>query len=111
MAKKTTKFTTKLGKNKGTARSRIWLQGKRLIEAGFKPGSSYGVTWYSDKAQLFLNPQPEGYEMRKVSGKGEMPIIDIVGARVVDVFGCVCDRVDVTFHAGQINIVRHNPKS
>lgn len=104
--KKTT-FTSKLGTSKGNARSRIWLQGKRLIEAGFTPGTAYGAMWYSDRVQLLANANPEGHEPRKVSGKGELPIIDIVGKNVFDTFGFCCDRVDVTFARGVITIKRH----
>jgi hypothetical protein len=108
---KTTKFTTKLGTAKGSARSRIWLQGKRLTEAGFKPGAKYGASWSSNLLTLSLNPAPEGYEMRVVSGKGELPIIDITGKSVMDTFGFCCDRVDVTFKPGFISIRRHDPKA
>lgn len=108
MAKKTKdamKFTSKLGVARGHHRSRIWLQGARLTAAGFTPGTKFGVVWYADRAQLFVNPQPEGYEMRVVSGKGDLPIIDMVGARVLQTFGNGT-HVNVSFKAGQITITR-----
>lgn len=104
---KTTKFTTKLGKSKGNARSRIWLQGARLIDAGFKPGLAYGATWTSDTLKLELSIKDGQIEQRRVTGTTRGPVIDIVGAHVVQVFGIVCDRVDVTFKAGVITINRH----
>lgn len=39
------RFTSKIGASKGVAGSRIWLQGARLVEAGFKPGNTFYAQW------------------------------------------------------------------
>lgn len=101
-------FISKLGTSKGTKRARIWLQGKRLTDAGFKVGDVICATW--NKASLTITPalkpskRGEHDDIRKVSGKGDMPIIDIVGQRVVETFG-QNDHVKVMFSKDRITIV------
>ena len=102
MAKQTS--THKLGTSKRIERSRIWLQGKRLTAAGFTPGKTFYAVWAKGKLTLDLRTHfPDDYEERKVSGKGEMPIIDIVGASVRETFGHRT-HVDVEYQQGRITI-------
>lgn len=96
-------FTSKLGMAKGVERSRIWLQGARLTAAGFKPGDAIGCTWFKDKITIDRNPEPKGYEMRKVSGKGDTPIIDITGENVRNTFKNAT-HVEVTYTPNRIVI-------
>lgn len=39
-----TTFTTVLGTNKKVPKSRIWIEGKRLVDAGFTVGARYHRT-------------------------------------------------------------------
>lgn len=59
--------------NKG--RARIWLEGKRLTAAGFAVGDRFTIDVIEGALVLRLDPNGS----RKVSGKGERPIIDISG--------------------------------
>ena len=86
---------TIIGTNHGKGTSRIWLEGKRLVEAGFEVGTRYDrVTHKSARVhpngswtavgKIHLTANPKG--KFKVSGKGDKPIIDISGGAVTDTF-------------------------
>jgi len=60
--------------NKG--RSRIWIEGRRLIEAGFVSGSRFDLFNGSDGIELTLTEEGR----RKVSGSNGRAIIDLCGA-------------------------------
>lgn len=55
---------------------RIWLEGKRLIDAGFECGDRFFAAELEGK--LVLAKHPEGN--RKVSGKNHRAIIDLSGS-------------------------------
>ncbi len=102
--------TNKLGKTRAGIRTRIWLEGKRLIAAGFTPGKVYTAAWGKNDLVLSLDrdakplPYTEHTDERLVSGRETgKPIIDIAGARVFATFG---DResVTVTYSDGVIHI-------
>jgi hypothetical protein len=108
-------FRTKLGAAKKVARSRIWIEGQRLVDAGFTVGSYFAKTYFS--AKVCGKVQPGGLTLHllkmedvlsgapcKVSGKGEKPIIDITGELVREHFGTFGTHVDVTFEKGTITI-------
>lgn len=100
------KSTHKVGPSRGVARSRIWLEGDRVLAAGFAPGMMYTREWTADTLTLALG-EGEGRATRgKVSGKGEKPILDIVGDKVREVFGAHCERVEVSYEAGRITVRR-----
>jgi hypothetical protein len=107
------KFTTKLGKtSKAGERTRIWIEGARLIKAGFEPGTLYRRNWDADAGRLTLRVIDQTHfdelardEKGTVSGKGAKPIIDIVGSRVRDMFG-EGDTVTVEYHRHVIHISR-----
>lgn len=73
---------TIIGTNHGKGTSRIWLEGKRLVEAGFEVGTRYHRYAFKAGIQLIANPKGK----YKVSGKGDKPIIDISGKAVTDTF-------------------------
>lgn len=86
---------TIIGTNHGKGTSRIWLEGKRLVEAGFEVGTRYDrvlrkvarmkdglISPHQGEIELTLNTKGKF----KVSGKGEKPIIDISGGAVTDTF-------------------------
>lgn len=91
-------FKTKLGTNKGVAKSRIWIEGARLIAAGFTVGQKYDRVIFACRIVLTLN-RNGAY---KVCGKGDHPIIDITGAAVTQQF--TGDYVTVTYSNGLISI-------
>ena len=70
--------------NKG--RARIWIEGARLLAAGFERGTIYAASTDLHNTMLYLIvvDDPENYEgvgkLKKVSGKGDRPIIDLAGA-------------------------------
>lgn len=108
-------FTTKLGTtSKAGERTRIWLEGKRLTAHGFTPGTKFARYWGkgeltliafdADAGEAEYNTLPRD-ERGTVSGKGEKPIIDIVGARVRETFG-KGESVNVTYRPNKITISR-----
>lgn len=64
----------KRGMNRG--RPRIWLEGKILREAGFFRGAKFKICTHDASLELVFDPEGK----RKVSGKADKPIIDIMGA-------------------------------
>lgn len=89
---------TKLGTAKGAPRSRIWIEGKRLAAAGFTVGTRYTVEkiQHLDTGAPIWSLKPDPAGERKVSGKGDHPIIDITGVHVAAAFG-QSERVRVLF--------------
>ena len=94
-----TTFKTVLGTNKKVPKSRIWIEGKRLIDAGFTVGARYHRTCFQSAIRLTLNADGP----YKVSGKGDKPIIDITGKVVTDRFRG--DDVTVVYKEGVIEII------
>lgn len=104
-----TELTTKLGTAKGEARSRIWLQGPRLVASNFKPGAEFYAIWDAGDAKhvatlTLTRKKPTTFDdVRRVTGKGDVPIIDVVGAKVRDHFGRFT-HVLAVFERGEIRI-------
>ena len=64
-------------------RPRIWLEGKRLASAGFERGVRFDLIQLPLRdGGLLLALNEDGGGKRKVSGKGDRPIVDIVGAEI-----------------------------
>ena len=64
-------------------RPRIWLEGKRLAAAGFERGVRFDLTLGTKRyGGLLLYLNEDGSGKRKVSGQGDRPIVDIVGAEI-----------------------------
>lgn len=79
-------------------RPRIWLEGKRLSAAGFERGVRFDVVRLPlCEGGMALVQNEEGTGKRKVSGKGDRPIIDIVGAEIVNSKLRVGDDVVITY--------------
>lgn len=101
---------SKLGKTRRGPHSRIWIEGHYLAAAGFLPGQYYLPVWKASKTAPLtlelLRPDDiiSGDAPRKVSGKGDKPIIDITNDDVSRVFGSEYDRVLITFQSGKITI-------
>jgi len=81
----------KIGSNRG--RPRIWLEGKRLTASGIGRGDRF-ITHNVDEG-VTIQITPDG--RRKVSGKGDRPIIDIVGADVKHWGFDIGDEVEITY--------------
>ena len=92
-----TVHVVKVGASKRVPQSRIWLEGSRLISAGFAHGTRYDVEWTAAGATLALSPAGA----RKVAGAIDRPIIDITGERVRSL---QCDGATVTFSDKKITI-------
>jgi hypothetical protein len=86
-----TTLTTKLGTNKGKPRSRIWIEGSRLTNAGFVRGAEFVRVFEQDELRLVLVSRTVNLDVKnlrryRVAGKGAHPIIDICGKVVTDNF-------------------------
>jgi len=93
---------SKLGTARKVERSRIWIEGRRLAEIGFAPGSRFDTTWDLATGTLYLTLASNGE--RKVSGKGDKPIIDITGEQVRNFFGLRFTHVDCNYESGEVTI-------
>jgi hypothetical protein len=94
-------------------RSTIWLEGKRVLDAGFKPGEEYTQFWFHDKIVCVSSGTPytasvKAYD-RKVSKQGKNPAIRIEGKRVQELFGEKFLNVKATFEPGKITIEGNDP--
>ena len=86
----------KIGSNQG--RPRIWLEGKRLVEAGYERGVRFDLVPLPLRdGGMVLAQNEDGTGKRKVSGKGDRPIIDIVGSEIVKSKLRVGDEVVITY--------------
>lgn len=107
----TFEMESKLSATRAGPHTRIWLQGARLIEYGFSPGSKFRKNWTAEK--LILTPISETEfknttmaERGTISGNTARPVIDIVGRKVVETFGnpTATAFVTVTFSKNKIVI-------
>ena len=99
-------ITSKLGKNKGVEKSRIWIEGARLNAAGFRRGAEYQRDWCEGGLDLVLTngaPIEALGRIYKVAGKSDHPIIDTTGKKVTATFGHA-DSVVVLFSVETIRI-------
>lgn len=97
-------FMTKLGRTRAGERSRIWIEGKRLADHKFTVGTRFLKVWGDNRLVLTADP-PKGAPrsaVGTVSGKGDKPIIDIAGARVMSTF--TGTQVQVTYRNNLITI-------
>jgi hypothetical protein len=107
-AMSTEKFISKLSNTKAGPRTRLWLEGARVANAGFKVGLLVRRDW-KESGSLVLtiidaaaHDELPRSEKGRVSGKGEKPILDITGAAVAAFF--TGDKVAVTYKPGKITI-------
>lgn len=84
--------------NRGAAR--IWIEGTRLVSAGFTRGRYFTLSHEGDILKLSL--VADGWAgPRKVSGKDIKPIIDLTGKTVPFAIGTV---VTILYSANTITI-------
>lgn len=79
---------------------RIWIEGKRLIYAGLSVGDQFDMV--RALGQLVINKRASG--ARKVSGKGERPIIDLIGVSCAP-FN-TGDAVAIEYHVDGVVIIK-----
>jgi hypothetical protein len=98
-------FTHKLGKTRAGDGTRLWLEGKRLLDHGFTYRAQCQRKWSEGKlvvrvvdAEAF--EQLPHNERTTVSGSEARPIVDIVGAKVRDTFPS--GLVAVTWSKGRV---------
>ncbi len=90
-------------------RPRIWLEGNRLVEAGFNRGVRFDLVPLPLRdGGMVLAQNEDGTGKRKVSGKGDRPIVDIVGSEIGKSKLRIGDDVVVTYdcEVGEIFIRR-----
>jgi hypothetical protein len=107
MTHATVSFTTKLGTTRAGERTRIWIEGKRLVDHGFTVGKRFTRMWHKGALTIIVCSETvfakhAVSERGTVSGKGEKPIIDITGAKVAATF--TGTHVDVAYSKGTIVI-------
>jgi hypothetical protein len=93
-------FTSKIGVARQIPGSRVWIEGVRLVRAGFTVGERYALVEINGALVLELAPCTG---TRKVSGKGAKPIIDVTGDTIRRVFAGR-DTVTVSYGIGTITI-------
>ena len=90
------------GTNRG--QRRVWLEGKRLIDLGIKPGQKFERSMSPDGTTMVLYWLYDGIEsctkanskLHKVCGTQSRPIIDLNGAYITEMMGD-CEKFTCTF--------------
>ena len=78
-----TTFNRKVAKNRGNCR--IWIEGKKLLDAGINNGDRFH--WQIANNQVVLTFKDDSFETRKVSGNPSRPIIDINSSELNPILG------------------------
>lgn len=94
----------RLGSNKhGTPR--VWLEGRRLVAAGFVPAARYEISVDVAARAITLRLAANGARLvsRKTRGETELPVIDIANAKLFEPFDGL-ESVKITFSAGAVTI-------
>lgn len=71
-------ITRKIGLNRG--KPRLWIEGKALLDVGFKKGDAFGVV-VAGKV-VTIHSEVDG--KRHIAGTVERPIIDVNSSAVLD---------------------------
>lgn len=99
---------TKLGEHRGS--KRLWLEGRRLKDAGFTPGMKLVIEEDEDDCSLIIREGDGNNTVSKRKRYGdELPIIDIRGRRLEQLFGDSINGVHVMIMDCVI-IVRVHPR-
>jgi len=103
---------TKLFNSGNIPRAHLWLQGQRLLDAGFKPGDVYTQVWADNELRFVRNGAKNGLPDnstktidRKVNRQKGNPAIRVEGKRVHDLFGKRFSSVKVTYENDMITVV------
>lgn len=100
-------FTAKLGKTEAGPRTRFWLEGDRMANAGFRHGNKFRREWGEGTLTLTRIDAREydkigRAERGTVSGANDRPVIDITGAIVAKTFAA--EAVLVEFSDRRISV-------
>ena len=96
---KHTEIKTKVGNNRGAAR--IWLEGKRLLDAGWKRGDRYDAIFGSN-GLMYIKAE-DG--KRAVAGTESRPIIDTNSKKITE-FIAIGETANVIIQANKIAITK-----
>lgn len=98
---------TRIAKHRG--KNRLWLEGRKLERANFVPGSRFSMTWDPETSKVLIIPDEAGAHKvsRKERNGREIPIIDVLGKQIDEMFGEGLERAKVTVKKGQMTIEIH----
>lgn len=98
---------TKIADHRG--KKRLWLEGRKLERALFVPGTRFSLTWDPETSKVVITPDEEGAHKvsRKERNGKEIPIIDVLGKQIDEMFGEGLARAKVTVKKGQMTIEVH----
>lgn len=96
--------TTRIGTDKRGS-PRVWLEGRRLAQAGFLPATRYVVSFDESTKTVSLRLAANGDRMvsRRAKGEQETPVIDITNGRLLSAFDGI-ETLRVRFEAGAVHI-------
>lgn len=96
--------TTRIGSDKRGS-PRVWLEGRRLEQAGFLPAARYVVGFDEATKTICLRLAANGDRLvsRRVKSGGETPVIDITNGRLLSAFDGL-ETLRVRFEAGAVHI-------
>ncbi len=97
----------KIAEHRG--KRRLWLEGRKLSRAGFDPGAKFRLTWSPEDNKVHLTFDDDGTHKvsRKERNGKEIPIIDILGNQLEELFGEGLERAKVTVKRGEISVEVH----
>ena len=103
-----TNYIMKTAKNRGN--SRIWLEGKKLADAGFQRGDMLQKTFEGDSLVFTRVSNPiAGERYHRIAGTGKRPILDCCGRWVTEFMNeaeFYCASIDSSY--GTITITPSN---
>jgi hypothetical protein len=112
----TKEHISKLFVSKGMENSNLWIEGARLLEAGFNVGREYSQVWYKDRivlttASVIADETAVKLLRRRVqvTDKNE-PLIRIEGVQVQRTFTGF-DKVKCVFENGRIEVTGYKEET
>lgn len=111
----TKEHISKLFVSKGLANSNLWIEGSRLLDAGFNVGREYSQVWYKDRivlttATVIADEQAMKTLRRRVQVTDNEPLIRIEGMQVQRTFDGF-DSVKCVYSNGRIEITGHKEEA
>lgn len=88
---------------------RLWLEGQKLVQAGFLTAAQYRIEYLQDKQVILITLDPEGSRAVTNTKRGgrSRPVIDLQNQQVSQMFKDG-QRIKVTILQGQMIIERHH---
>lgn len=91
--------TTKIGRNKNAPR--IWLEGRYLLDAGFRPANRIQVE--IEKGKVTIRLSADGPRVVSSKRKGLVPVLDLNSVDLTEAFGSITT-LQVYICAGEITL-------